>query len=423
MRATALLCLLAFLLAGTALAQEPAVPGSVPARIVLTFANAPLGAPAPAGASTPRYVGGGYQLGQGAHARARSVARQYGLKEVASWPIQQLAVHCVVYEVRPGEDVQDLLARLARDARVTLAEPLQEFHTLSGPEQAALPYNDPLYDLQTNLAELDIARAHQRARGAGVRVGLIDTGVDVHHPDLRGRIGHFRSFVTATPASPRAYRHGTAMAGLIAAVANNHIGIVGIAPLAQINVYEACWQLKADADAAACNTFTLARALAAALDDGVPLINLSLSGPGDALLAALVQVGLGRGVTFVGAAAPSAGFPGAIAGVIVAGSAQHDSWPAQLTAPADHIFTLCPQGQYDFESGTSVAAAEVSGAIALLISASKRRLSSETLASLLMRSAMQSGTVTPAVPALNINEALTRLDDRQHRTHVLAGMH
>jgi hypothetical protein len=422
MRATAFLCLLGLLACGTGCAAEPGATGTAhaPARIVLTFANTPLDAPAPAGATTPRYGGGGYQLGQSAYALARSVARQYGLKEVTSWPIRQLAVHCVVYEVRDGQDVQDLLARLARDARVTMAEPLQEFHTLAGPQEAP-PYNDPLYDLQTNLAELDIARAHQRARGAGVRIGLIDTGVDVQHPDLHGRIGTVRSFVSERAASPRAYRHGTAMAGLMAAVADNHIGIVGIAPLAQLNVYEACWQLRPDADDAACNTYTLLRALAAALDDGVPLVNLSLSGPASPMLTALVRTGLLHGVVFVAAAAPSAGFPGGIPGVIVAGSVQHGSWPAQLTAPADHIFTLSPQGQYDFESGTSVAAAEVSGAIALLMSASSRRLPNQTLAALLTRKAPGDTPVT--VPALNINGALALLDDRQGGPRVAAQTH
>ena len=401
---------------GTSWADEPAAAAAPPPQIVLTFANAPAGPPAPAGANGPRYGGSSYMLGQSAHALATSVAKQYGLKEVASWPIKQLAVHCVVYEVPAAQNLQELLTRLSHDTRVTLAEPLQGFHTLSGPPAAAAvaPYNDPLYDLQTNLSQLDIAHAHQRSRGAGVRIGLIDTGVDVHHPDLRGRIAGVQSFVSVRASSPRAYRHGTAMAGLIAAVANNHIGIVGIAPLAQLQVLEACWQLTADADGAVCNTFTLARALGAALDAGVPVVNLSISGPPDPLLTMLVRVGLARGVVFVAAAAQSSeGFPNTIPGVIVAGSVQHGSWPAQLTAPAEQVFTLAPQAEYNLESGTSVAAAEVSGSVALLLSAAGRRLSAATLIALLSDSAMQPGA--SPVPALNINDALARLDEQQHR--------
>jgi hypothetical protein len=128
-------------LLGTARGAEPAasaaLPPQPPHRIVLTFANPVLGVPARAGSSISGYGGASYLLGQSAHAVARHIAKQYALKEVASWPIQALAVHCVVYEVRAGEDVQGLLVRLNRDARVTLAQSLQDFHT----RLASLPAN------------------------------------------------------------------------------------------------------------------------------------------------------------------------------------------------------------------------------------------------------------------------------------------
>src|SRR5438874_2577159 len=123
--------------------------------------------------------------------------------------------------------VPEVLAALSKDARVVLAQPLNEFHTLTGAAAPAAPYNDPLYDLQSNLVTLGIARAHARAQGAGVRIALIDTGVDARHPDLGGRIRGTHSFLgklgtprAGEPAAPL-LRHGTAMAGLIAAVANN----------------------------------------------------------------------------------------------------------------------------------------------------------------------------------------------------------
>ncbi len=116
------------------------------------------------------------------------------------------------------------------------------------------------------------------------------------------------------------------MAGLIAAVANNKVGIVGIAPLAQIEVFEACWQLTANADAAACNTFTLAKAIAAAIDAGIPLVNMSIAGPADPLLSALVQSGLKRGMIFVGSAADDGdSFPANINGVIGVGNSDRQS--------------------------------------------------------------------------------------------------
>jgi subtilisin family serine protease len=427
--------------AGPALAAAPAAAGEPLPRIVVAFANEPLAAPGPAGTTGSRYGGTGYSVGQSAQRQAHKVASAYGLREVTSWPIRVLSMHCVVFEIANGRPAADVLAELSRDSRVVLAQPLQEFHTLTaqgataeasttgaantagtanaagaGPASAAgaaaspgAPYNDPLYDLQTNMAALGIARAHERTQGAGVHIALIDTGVDLDHPDLRGANVHSHSFIDRR-VSPGSLRHGTAMAGLIVAVANNHIGIVGIAPRAHIEVYEACWQLVPGSDAAACNTFTLARALAAALASGAPLVNLSFAGPADPLLAALVQTGLKRGVTFVGAAAADAPFPTAIPGVITAAGMEQSLTVGALAAPSQHVLTLRPGGEYDFEAGTSVAAAEITAVLALLVSASPTRLPTATLVSLLEGPTASAASSASARPPVDVNAALSRLD-------------
>lgn len=405
----------------TAAGAHPAYATQLP-RIIVGFANAPHTLPGPAGATGSHYGGDGYREAQGAHAQARGVAATYALREVASWPIEALGLHCVVYEITNGRPLPELLASLTKDPRVVLAQPLQEFHTLTAPASGAPaataatvppPYNDPLYDLQTNLVALDIARAHQRTQGAGVRVALIDTGVDGAHPDLRGRIVRTASFTAPHAHLPSELRHGTAMAGIIAAVANNHVGIVGIAPLARLEVFEACWQLDPASDAAVCNTFTLAQALAAALAAGTPLINLSLAGPADPLLTALVTSGMRRGVIFVAAAAPQAGFPGSIPGVIRAAGTEEPLPEGTLAAPAMHVLTTRPNGQYDFESGTSVACAEITGIIALLMSATPTRLTGSTITALLGADERASGQAVNSLadpPPVDVNAALSRLD-------------
>jgi subtilisin family serine protease len=387
--------------------------------VVVTFANDPYRPASRAGSTGRHYAGGSYGLAKGAHGNAQRVATAYSLRQIASWPIKELGVHCVVYEIPDSRSIDEVLATLTRDPRVTLAQPMQEFHTLTS-ETPPGTYNDPLYGLQTNLVALDISAAHQRSQGAGIKVALIDTGVDSGHPDLHERISGAHSFVSTyspTPAAAASYRHGTAMAGLIAAVANNKIGIVGIAPLAQIEVFEACWQLKPNADAAACNTFTLAKALAAALDARIPLINLSIAGPADPLLSALVQSGLKRGVIFVGSAADSAdAFPTNINGVIgVANSedSQH-AGAATLAAPATHVLTLLPDAQYDFESGTSVAAAEMTGVAALLLSANNR-LTADSIVSLLKSTA----SAAPQTVSIDVSAALAKMD-AESRTGRLA---
>jgi subtilisin family serine protease len=408
------------LLGGGALAAPPVeAPASQRPRIVVGFANEPYTAPAPAGTTGSRYSGGGYHVTQSAHQQAQRVAAAYALHEVVSWPIRALSMHCVVYEITDGRPVPEVLAALSKDARVVLAQPLQEFHTLSNAHPAA-PYNDPLYDLQTNLLTLGIAHAHERARGAGVRIALIDTGVDTHHPDLQGRIVRTHSFVPGSAPAAPLLRHGTAMAGLIAAVANNHVGIVGIAPEAELEVFEACWQLRPDADAAACNTFTMAQALAGALASGAPLVNLSVAGPADPLLTALLESGLKRGIIFVGAAGGDGeAFPGAVPGVIVAAGSERAAPAGAFTAPAQHVLTLRPGAEYDFESGTSVAAAEVTGVIALLMSASGTHLTAHALVRLLA----PAGGALPAAAGpspVDAGAALARLDAGLHRSAVAA---
>jgi hypothetical protein len=143
-------------------------------------------------------------------------------------------------------------------------------------------------------------------------------------------------------------------------------------------------------------------------------VNLSFAGPADPLLAALVHAGLKRGVTFVGAAAGSdAPFPTAIPGVISAvaaeppaGAEQPSSTATAFAAPAEHVLTLRPGGEYDFESGTSVAAAEVTAVMALLLSASPSPLSTSSLVSLLTGPTPVHGN---AQPMIDVNAALARL--------------
>jgi subtilisin family serine protease len=333
-------------------------------------------------------------VAQIAHKQAMRVAQTYSLREVANWPIRALSVHCVVYEVPDDRPISAVLSALARDPQITLAQPLQQFHTLT--QDSATTYNDPLYDLQTNLAALGIPRAHERSKGARVRVALIDTGVDAAHPDLHDRIAGERSFVDTLAGSSGGSRHGTAMAGLIAAAANNRVGIVGVAPLAQVEVFEACWQLKPNADEAACNTFTLAKALAAAIDARIPLVNLSIAGPADPLLSALIEAGLKRGAIFVGAASGATdSFPSDVPGVIGVGSSEHPIGNPTVTAPSVHVMTLRPQAQYDFVSGTSVAAAEVTGVVALLLSVDPK-LTASSVQQLLLRTSCNGSEASPA---------------------------
>ncbi len=295
----------------------------------------------------------------------RALEKQYGLREVNAWPIEPLHIHCAVLEIPSGADRNTLLAALAKDQRVKLTQPLQTFATRTD------GYNDPYFGLQRGFQQMDVADAHPWSRGEGVKVAIIDTGVDIEHPDLRGSIAGAVNFVDADDAQFRRDRHGTEMAGVIAAVANNREGIVGVAPNARLFIFKACWQASSDADAARCNSFTLARALTAAFDVHAQVVNLSLAGPDDPLVGDLIREGLRRGMLFVGAASTGAATETSLLhqpGIIeVASSETHSAIDSALYAPGREILTLLPGGHYDFASGTSIATAQVSGVVALML--------------------------------------------------------
>ena len=334
--------------------------------IIVAVDNVPATYVAHAG-STPR----GYDAvaDYGATARAletlHAVEREYRLREVNAWPIGPLQIHCAVLEIPSGADRAQLLAALSKDRRVKLTQPLQTFATRTE------DYNDPYVGLQRGFQQMDVADAQAWSRGEGVKVAIIDTGVDIQHPDLRDSVAAAVNFVDADDAQFRRDRHGTEMAGVIAAVANNREGIVGVAPNARLFIFKACWQAQSDADAARCNSFTLARAITAAFDAHAQVINLSLAGPDDPLLGDLIREGQHRGVLFVGAAPHTAGVETGLmhqAGVIEVASAEsHSAIDSVLYAPGREILTLLPGGHYDFASGASIATAQVSGVVALML--------------------------------------------------------
>jgi subtilisin family serine protease len=338
--------------------------------VIVTVLNDALTAASPPG-STPRgYAQAGTSwVSYRAASAVRGLERDYGLREASAWPIETLHVQCVLFRLPPDASRARLLARLGRDRRVESVEDLNEFATESAPTTAAArPEGDSYLSLERNLRELGVIAAHRLSRGAGVRVAIIDTGMDFQHPDLRGRVIDRRDFVASGEQTFESDIHGTEVAGVIAA---EGMGVLGVAPQARLLALKACWPMRAGEARAVCDSFTLAQALEAALVARVDIVNLSLAGPPDPLLARLVREALRRGVIIVGAvAAPDAQkeFPTDIEGVLAVESGEDGSGRIQrLSAPGRDILTLVPGGHYDFASGSSLAAAEVSGVVALLL--------------------------------------------------------
>jgi len=373
----ALLLLLLALCAGGALAGE-----ADDARTLLVMLRAPAIHDAP----DAGYVGD-YRDAPGRASRTRIVralAKQNDLIVQDDWPMPALGVDCFVLQARDPSDVAHAVDALARDPRVESVQAMQRFEVLA----------DPLAPAQPAAKTWQLDEVHRVVTGRGITVAVIDSGVAAQHADLRGQVVESRDFVDADTRRVVPEAHGTEVAGLIAARAGNALGIEGVAPDAKLLALRACWQADGTGRAR-CNSFTLAKAMQFAIDRRAPVINLSLGGPQDVLFARLIDVAIRRGANVIAAVDPhKPGFPASHPGVIaVAGDASRTLPFAAFLAPAEGLPTTTVDGGWGWVNGTSFAAAQVSGLVALL------RGQAPQLKGTAMRDALGASRALGSVPA------------------------
>ena len=316
----------------------------------------------------------------------RELSVAYDLSFVASWTIASLSHECVVFEV-PGrvaardDSMERLVGSLSRDHRVGLAQRVQRFATFGGDEENPLSGGDSRSSYRRFQQSADLLRldeAHRVAIGRGVRVAVIDTGMDLGHPEFGHRIVEARDFVGRDDESFTSDLHGTAVAGLLAAGHDDGAGIVGVAPGVDLLAVKACWPEPVGGRRAVCDSYTLALALDYAVTAEARVINLSLGGPEDPILRRLVEAGLQRDIVVVAAnGGQGADFPATVPGVLDVrllpkpgeaeregeAEGQNGDW---LSAPGREILTTVPGG-YDFWNGVSMSTAQVSGVAALVL--------------------------------------------------------
>ncbi|MBV8636057.1 MAG: S8 family serine peptidase [Burkholderiaceae bacterium] len=297
----------------------------------------------------------------GAHAARRRIAEElaksHGLVLVTDWPMPVLGIDCYVMEDPAHGTAAHMVEVLSRDKRIEWVQPMSTYHSLG---------NDPLFPAQPSSTLWHLNDLHRIATGRNVTVAVIDSGVQDDHPDLRGQVVLKENFVDGMPYAGE--QHGTAVAGIIAAIAGNGVGIEGIAPNARVMALRACWQPAGSR--AQCNSFTLGKALNFAIAHDARIINLSLGGPPDRLLERLLDVAMKKGARIVAAVDPQnvdGGFPASLSGVLAVASLEsHGMAPRVLLAPGREIPTTAVDGGWNFVSGTSYAAAHMSGMLALL---------------------------------------------------------
>lgn len=266
------------------------------------------------------------------------------------------------WRIPDRRSIAAVVQALESDAAVTSAQP----NYLYAVQQAAAGRNPAQYEL----AKLRVPEAHALAKGNGILVAVVDSGVDEAHPELAGSIAGSFDAVAAQLTGPL-YKHGTSIAGLIVA----HGTLLGAAPAARILA------VKVFGPTGNGNTFDVLKGLNYAAANAARIINMSFTGPADPVILRSLKAAYARGIVLI-AAVGNAGpkstplYPAAYPEVIaVSGSDINNESSAfsnrglfiSVAAPGTDIMVAIPGGGFEVSSGTSFSAAGVSGIVAMML--------------------------------------------------------
>jgi subtilisin family serine protease len=298
--------------------------------------------------------------------QADELARRHGLVRLQSQDFPLLGATIGLFRITDRRTVETASRQFATDASVHWVQP--NFRYFLQEQKAALTEGDPA---QYALAKLRLPQAHTLAHGANVTVAVIDSGVDVKHPELANAIAD--SF-DALGSKEGPHIHGTGIAGAIV----SHARLMGSAPAARILAIRA---FAAAPNGGESTSFVILKALDYAAAHGAQIVNMSFAGSNDALIERGISAAVAKGIVMV-AAAGNAGakspplYPAANRSVIAVGATDaHDRLFAAsnrgghiaVSAPGVDIFLPAPDEKYQMASGTSFSAAYISGLAALLL--------------------------------------------------------
>jgi hypothetical protein len=294
-----------------------------------------------------------------------TIERRHRLSRVETHRSALASATVLRWRIADGRGVPAAISELERESAVSSVQP-NYVYTLQQDDKTS-PTQVPQYALE----KLNLPRAYERARGDGVRVAVIDSGIDVSHPALQGAVvAQFNAAASAADV----HNHGTGIAGLIAARGN----FLGSAPGAEILAVRAFDPVSTSAQA---TTFAILKGLDWSVEQQARIINMSFAGPADPVLTRALLAASRKGAILV-AAAGNAGpqssplYPAAYPNVIaVTATGAEDAVFARanrgryvaVAAPGVDVIAPATAGSYQVSSGTSLSAAEVSGVIALLL--------------------------------------------------------
>lgn len=237
---------------------------------------------------------------------------------------------------------------------------------------APLPSGVTLAELPWGIQRVNAPQAWPKTLGAGVRVAVIDTGIDPKHPDLQANVAG--GYAAAGKYWHDDNGHGSHVAGTIAGALDGR-GVAGVAPRAQLFAVKVL-----DQDGGG-SLLSIIKGITWCARNNIQVANMSLGAPiGTVFMRAAVQYATARGVTIVAAAGNEAGrvsYPGAYDEVItVSASDAHDKLASfsnfgkevDFVAPGVDVKSSIPGGGYDNYDGTSMATPHVTGLAALAVS-------------------------------------------------------
>src|SRR4051794_39318849 len=214
------------------------------------------------------------------------------------------------------------------------------------PTTAARASNDPSFGNQWGLARIGAEKAWTRTTGAGVRIGIVDTGVDLNHEDLVGKVVESTSCVGSKGDVAKCQGsaqddqgHGTHVSGIAAASKDNGKGIAGVAPDAQLVVAKV---MTAQGTGEGSDVIA---GIKWVVDHGAKVVNLSLGDPAQPVTALISENELKEGVDYAwghgaiaviasGNSGTGLGFEGSNFGdmnAIIVGAPGPDDKPASYT--------------------------------------------------------------------------------------------
>jgi subtilisin family serine protease len=317
------------------------------------------------------------------------IARQNRLTRISSQRLELIGSTVYRYRIADGRQVPDVVRVLEQDLRIASAQPNFLYRLADDPARNSLS------GTQYAVVKMHLPEAHRLSTGQGVVVAIIDSGIDSAHPELAGSIADALDVVDGVA---RPHKHGTAVAGII----GSHANLMGVAPgakLLAIRAFAGEEGKLGEGD----TTDHIVRSIDWAHQRGARVVNMSFTGPRDPLLSQELRAGSDKGIVFIAAAGndgPNAAAADDSVIAVTASDAADKLYPPAnrgphicLAAPGVNVLVAAPSGAYEFKSGTSLSAAHVSGAVALLLQ-SRPDLSPKAVRTILLNRARHLNTET-----------------------------